>query len=90
MSRHKEEERIMGYLVSTVREAEEVYARLRDVQSEEAAIEVMRGVPRSVFFFIDEKPGYLDGKYGSEEHPGFMYLRRARNNPESKLFEVLV
>jgi hypothetical protein len=79
-----------GFQIATVRRAEEVYDRLKDVQSEAEAIEVMRGETFDVFRFIDEKPGYLDGNYGSEEHPGFMYLRRARNDRDSGLFDVLV
>lgn len=81
----------MGFPVATVVRAQKVYdEKLRDAQSEEAAIEALRGETMDVFRFIDEKPGYLDGKYGSEEHPGFMYLRRARNDPESGLFDALV
>lgn len=83
---------IMGYPADVVARAEQVWDRLQTVTSEYEAIEIMRGESRSVFAFIDEKPGYFPRRDydGTTYGYGWMYLRRARNNPDSHLFDVLV
>jgi len=72
--------------VSTLIAAEPVVDRLKACTSKAEILDVMTGVPVSVFMLIDEKPGLFPNCY---EGDWFAWLRQLRNTPGSGLFEVL-
>ena len=64
--------------------AEKVHQQLLKCTTHEQVLDVMTGVPFSVFVMLDEKPGYFG--YEGDWHSR---LRQVRNNPDYNLFERL-
>ena len=91
---------IHGYAADVVVDAETVWDDMTkiDPDNEGTAVDLFSGVSRSVFMFIDEKPGYFSPHEGCEtvycDH--YAALRRARNDKDivdadgNDLFDVLV
>lgn len=82
----KKQTTIMGYSIDVVLAAEQVVDQLKTCKTKQEVLDVMTGVSIDVFRFIDEKPGYF---YRFSEHRSCMLLRQLRNDPTSRLFELL-